>query len=117
MAGVMTLGSMIDKLSEKHITLVKSAIAIYKKLYGVIKNSYPEFPLGLTRIRSDRHALLWKNDREDVLFLWATGNPVFEIENAAGYRQVFPAAADCVITGDTITLSEDVCARIFVREK
>lgn len=117
MMGVMTLGSMIDKLSERHAELVKSAIAIYKNVYNVIKDSYPEYPLGLTRIRSEQHALLWKNDREDILVLWATGDPVFKIEHAERYRQVFPATPDCVIEKGKITLCESICARIFVFNK
>lgn len=117
MAGVMTLGSMIDKLSERHLGFVKEAVELYKKLYALIGQSYPEYPLGLTRVNSKQHALLWKNDREDILFLWATGDPVFKIENAARYRRIFPDKADCVVENDKITLGANICAGIFAYRK
>ena len=117
MAGVMTIGSMIDKLSERHLGFVKEAVELYKKLYAPIGQSYPEYPLGLTRVNLKQHALLWKNDREDILFLWATGDPVFKIENAARYRRIFPVKADCIVENDKITLGANICARIFAYRK
>lgn len=88
-------------------------ISLYREIYSDVLYSYPEFPLGITRIEDKKHALVYKNARADYLYLWANGEKDFIIEGAESYCQIFPAKSDCIIQGNKIILPDNFSARLF----
>lgn len=117
LTGVVTLGSMIDRLNADEKELVAEAIALYPRLYGLLKEGYPTFPIGLTRIEDLQHALCFHGENEDLLYLWSTGKREFQLQESENYKQIFPKEEDSLITKGTITLKEEYCARIFIKKK
>lgn len=117
LTSIMYLSSRIDYLDEKQLSILKESIALYKKIYPEILLSYPEFPLGMTRIEDSQHALVYKGEEKDYLYLWANGEKKFKIDKANLYSQIFPESNDCILTENQIELPSDFCARIFKKEK
>ena len=113
LTSIIYLSSRIDYLDKKKLLIVKEAISLYREIYSDVLHSYPEFPLGITRIEDKKHALVYKNARADYLYLWANGEKDFIIEGAESYCQIFPAKSDCIIQGNKIILPDNFSARLF----
>lgn len=113
MNGVLYLSSRIDMLDMPGTAVIKEGISLYKKIFPVISQSYPVFPLGITRAEDKQHAVLWRGGGADLLCLWATGKREFIMDGAEEFEQIFPAEKDSDISPGKIVLKGDVCARIF----
>lgn len=117
MSGLMCMSTPLYLLTEKQKAWVKEGLETYKKVFPILRSGYPEYPLGLTHIRDKRHALLFKSENAELLYLYATGENDFEIEDAENFEQIFPAKKDCEISGNFVVLPEKECARIFIRKR
>lgn len=117
LTGVFCLSSRIDKLDESGISIVKQCLSLHKEIYPVLQESYPVFPLGITRMEDKQHALKMEGGGTEYLWLWATGKKEFSIADAKEYEQIFPTEKDSVISCGKIVLKDNICARVFKKIK
>ena len=117
LAGLVCMSTHLELLTERQKNLVTDMVETYKSVFSVLAQAYPEYPLGLTLVGDKQHALLFKGEKEELLYLWATGKKEFEIEDIQSFKQIFPKEKDCTICGDCITLPKETCARLFIKNK
>lgn len=115
LAGTPCVGSRIDLLTAEERALVQEGLALARRLRPFLRRAWPQFPLGLTAVADGRHALLFTDGEQGILYLWANGERVFPLPwvTPQNCRQLFPPQADCTVSDGRIELPEAVSARIF----
>ena len=115
LAGSPCIGSRIDLLAEEEQALVRAGIGLARRLRPFLLRAWPQFPLGLTNVADARHALLFTDGRQGILYLWANGERTFPLPwvTPQNCEQIFPQGADCAVGDGCIVLPDVRAARMF----
>ena len=120
----------LARLSEENKGLIREAIAYYKQIRSLIKNSVPFWPMGMPAFGDGRFALGFANDECAHLALWRTSDPKEESSvslremsrrfghGIKGVELVYPAGLPCEFVWEEETQSLTVkqpekSARLF----
>ena len=118
LAGIPYLSGRIDLCEDEELKIIKNGIKLYKEQADFIRNSTPEFPLGIKK-RIDYDALVLSDGNKRLLYVWRLdGDSRIEIPvgDVSRIEQLFPhISAETKLSGNKITvrLKNKYTAAIF----